>query len=120
MSEKISLIKNVYSKTQFVKTVDTQFSQLSTPTDTTQVNTPTIQQFFNDYQSLFYQIPKYGETDSHEYLIKTSQEYIGINQDDTDITALINEIDSLRLTIFEQQQTITSIISESTDGGTNR
>lgn len=120
MSEKISLIKNVYSKTQFTKTVDTQFTQLTTPTSSPQTNTQTVAQFFNDYQTLFYQIPKEGAIDSHQYLIKTSQDYTGTVQNDTDLSALLNEIDSLRLTIFEQQQTISTLISGSTNGGTNR
>ena len=120
MSEKISLTKNVYSKTQFTKTVDTQFTQLTTPIPTAQTNTQTVAQFFNDYQTLFYEIPKEGETNSHQYLIKTSQDYVGAAQNDTDLTALLSEIDSLRLTIYEQQQTITTLINGSTNGGTNR
>jgi hypothetical protein len=120
MSEKISLSKNVYSKTQFEKTVDTQFTQLSSPALTAQIETQTVAQFFNNYQTLFYQIPKEGENNSHQYLIKTSQDYAGAVQNDTDLTALLDEIDSLRLTIFEQQQTISTLISDSTNGGTNR
>ena len=116
MVEQLALIKNVYNKTQFTKTVDTQFTQLSTVDTTTQANAPTVEQFFNDYQTLFYLIPKEGETNSHQYLVKTSQDYIGTVQNDDTTSALINEIDSLRLTIFEQQQTITSLISGSTNG----
>jgi hypothetical protein len=116
MSEKLPLVKNVYSKTQFVKTVNTEFSSPSTPTVTPQIVTASVDQFFNEYQNLFYQIPKQGLTNSHEYLIKTSQEYVGTSQDTSDLDALIDEIDSLRLTIFEQQQTISSLITGSTNG----
>jgi hypothetical protein len=116
MSEKITLSKNVYNKTQFEKTVDTTFTQPADTTLTPQATTISVAEFFNNYQSLFYQIPKLGETDSHEYLVKTSQAYIGETQSDSDLTALISEIDSLRLTIFEQQQTISTLISGSING----
>lgn len=116
MSEKLPLVKNVYSKTQFIKTVNTEFSSPNTPVVTPQVLTASVDQFFNEYQNLFYQIPKQGPTNSHEYLIKTSQEYVGASQDTSDLDALIDEIDSLRLTIFEQQQTIASLITGSTNG----
>lgn len=116
MSEKLPLVKNVYSKTQFVKTVDTEFSSPATATQTPQTVTASVDQFFNEYQALFYEIPKQGVTNSHEYLIRTSQEYVGESQNNEDLDALIDEIDSLRLTIFEQQQTISSLITGSTNG----
>ena len=116
MSEKITLSKNVYSKTQFEKTVDTTFTQPDPTLPTAQATIISVAEFFNNYQTLFYQIPKLGETDSHEYLVKTSQAYIGGTQNDSELTALINEIDSLRLTIFEQQQTISTLITGSTNG----
>lgn len=116
MSEKLPLVKNVYSKTQFERTVDIEFAAPTTPTITSQTVTASIDQFFNEYQALFYQIPKQGVTNSHEYLIRTSQEYIGESQNNEDLNALIDEIDSLRLTIFEQQQTISSLITGSTNG----
>lgn len=116
MSEKLPLVKNVYSKTQFVKTVDVEFNTPDTPVVTNQATSASVDQFFNDYQTLFYQIPKLGITNSHEYLIRTSQEYVGASQNNEDLAALIDEIDSLRLTIFEQQQTISSLITGSVNG----
>ena len=72
-----------------------------TPSTETVVNTtPSIQtqifNFFNQYQSLFFDIPKLGETNSHEYLVKTSGEYINADQTDATIQALLAEIDILR------------------------
>ena len=40
--------------------------------------------FLTIYNQLFYEIPELGETNSHEYLIKTSSDYIdsdSINED---------------------------------------
>jgi hypothetical protein len=39
---------------------------------------PTVDEFFNDYETLFYQIPQTG-TNSHETLIQQSCEYVGLN-----------------------------------------
>ena len=105
--ETIILNKQAYSKTQYERVIDTSFTQLVQPAATSSVVAPTISvsEFFSNYQSLFFEIPKFGNINSHEYLIKTSQEYAGsFNNDDT-IQALIEEITSLRqenLTLQEQ------------------
>jgi hypothetical protein len=71
--------------------------------------TISVAEFFQNYQQIFFLIPKLGEANSHEYLIKTSQEYIGssgINEDT--IQALINEITQLRQENLDLQQQIIS------------
>ena len=96
--EKVNLNKKVYSKTQYPKVIDTSFSQLIKPVDQTSIDTPTISvdEFFTYYNQLFFDIPKFGETNSHEYLVRTSGEYINIDQTDATIQALLAEIDLLR------------------------
>jgi hypothetical protein len=107
MSETINLNKQVYSKTQYERVIDTSFTQLVQPAATASVVAPTISvsEFFTNYQTLFFEIPKFGDINSHEYLIKTSQAYAGdFNNDDT-IQALIEEVTQLRqenLTLQEQ------------------
>jgi hypothetical protein len=117
--EKINLLKQVYSKDQFQNTIDTNFTQLANtlPTAVT-ASQVTIDQFFQEYQDLFYSIPKFGNTNSHEYLVKTSGAYIGstANQNDDTINALINEINTLRqenlsLQQAQTQQTIKDVKS---------
>lgn len=117
--EKINLLKQVYSKDQFQNTIDTNFTQLANtlPTAVT-ASQVTIDQFFQEYQDLFYSIPKFGNTNSHEYLVKTSGAYIGstANQNDDTINALINEINLLRqenlsLQRAQTQQTINDVKS---------
>lgn len=107
--EKINLLRQVFPKDQFQNTIDTNFTQLAntlpTPVTASQV---TIEQFFQEYQDLFYSIPKFGDINSHEYLVKTSGAYIGstANQNDDTIKALINEINTLRqenLSLQKQQ-----------------
>lgn len=110
--EVITLTNTVYNKNQYQKVIDTSFTQLVTPPTTSSVVLPTISvaDFFQSYQQIFFQIPKFGNTNSHEYLIKTSQEYIGSSNtvnDDT-IQALIDEITQLREENLTLQQQIIS------------
>ena len=97
--EQVNLNKTVYVKNQYEKVIDTSFTQLVNVTSSLSSSLPTItlDQFFQYYQDLFYQIPKFGETNSHEYLVKTSGEYIGITTPTSEtIQALIDEINTLR------------------------
>lgn len=109
--EILNLTNTAYSKNQYERVIDTSFTQLVQPQVTASVVAPTISvaEFFQNYQQIFFQIPKLGEANSHEYLIKTSQEYIGSSgvNDDT-IQALINEITQLRQENLDLQQQIIS------------
>jgi hypothetical protein len=109
--EIIILNKQVYSKTQYERVIDTSFTQLVQPAATSSVVNPTISvsEFFTNYQTLFFEIPKFGDINSHQYLIKTSQEYAGnFNNDDT-IQALIEEITQLRQENLDLQQQLISV-----------
>ena len=110
--EKVTLINTFYNKNQYQQVIDTSFTQLTQLQVTSSIVAPSIStaEFFQNYQQLFFQIPKFGNTDSHEYLIKTSQEYIGSSntiKDDT-VQALIDEITQLREENLNLQQLLTS------------
>ena len=96
--DKINLNKSVYERRQYDKVIDTSFTQLISLPPTTSPPTPEDQviTFFNDYQKLFFDIPKTGETNSHEYLIKQSSEYIDFKFIDDTAQALLAEITALR------------------------
>jgi hypothetical protein len=112
MSEKITLSKNVYSKTQFEKTVDTSFSQLvPTAPETPITNIPTVDEFFTYYRELFFTIPKEGETNSHQYLVNTSGEYIGDTGTSAEIEVLLEEINNLRAQVLTQQELLQTLRS---------
>lgn len=105
--ENLNLSKKVYAKNQYEKVIDTNFSQLATsPTSLTELTTPTISvdEFFQNYTQIFFDIPKFGATNSHEYLIKTSTEYIGYAPVNADIQALIEEINNLQQQNLELNQ----------------
>ena len=109
--ERINLIKQVYGKSEVNNVIDTNFTEFTLPNIQTVVTT-SVEEFFTQYQTLFYQIPKFGATNSHEYLIKTSGEYIGLTIPTSDtIQALIDEINQLRQenTQLQTQQISTSL-----------
>lgn len=105
----IDLNKKEYSKNRYTQVIDTSFTQLVNASVTPLVDTPSISvdEFFSNYQEIFFQIPKFGEFNSHEYLVKTSQEYIGeSNDNDETIQALVDEITQLRQENLELNQQI--------------
>jgi hypothetical protein len=109
--EQVNLNKNVFLKDQYEKVIDTSFTQLVQPAATSSVVPPSISvaEFFQNYQELFFSIPKFGNANSHEYLIKTSTDYIGSNQSiDTTTQALIEEITQLRQENLSLQQQLAS------------
>ena len=68
----------------------------------------TLEDFFQLYEELFYQIPQEGEVESHRYILNKEAEYLGVQlADDIDIQALLNEITSLRQQLLESKTIIT-------------
>ena len=107
----ITLFKQIYDKNQYEKVIDTSFTQLGVISPTISIVAPTISvaEFFQNYQELFFSIPKFGESESHEYLIKTSTDYIGTSAiTDTTVQALIDEITQLRQENLDLQQQLLS------------
>ena len=95
--ERVDLLKQVYSKSEYTKIIDTQFKSLGVESIPDQLNNaPTVADFFSQYNLLFYDIPAEGEVNSHQYLVETSGDYIGFNKDQELIDALQNEIAQLR------------------------
>ena len=102
---RINLNKNVFNKEDFLKTVNTSFTQLIPPTPV-EVPAMNVDEFFAEYDRLFYEIPKEGATNSHTYLVETSGEYINYDKINAEIQALLDEIASLRqeiLTLNEEK-----------------
>jgi hypothetical protein len=110
--DRIDLIRKVYSKTEYPKIINTSFNQLGNISVNEQLNkTITVDQFFETYIQLFYDIPAYGTTNSHEYLITTSTEYIGFEADNAIINALQAEITQLRRDLLQSQIEKAEILS---------
>lgn len=117
MEEKLDLNKKSFNKYQYEKVIDTKFSQLATPLPTNLViNEPNpfstsleINVFFSKYSQLFFDIPKTGATNSHEYLIKTSSEYVDFQVMNDEMLALIDEINALQAQNLELNQKLIEI-----------
>jgi len=104
METKVDLVKSTFNKDQYVETIDTSFTQLVDPAVAdVNVATPTVEEFFQDYNTLFFDIPKTGDN-SHETLIIQSTEYIEYSPINEEITALTEEITSLREQLLEARQ----------------
>ena len=108
MAEQIPIEKTVFNKNQFGKVIDTQFHQLLS---NTAEETPvfTIEDFFQLYEDLFYQIPKEGDTNSHQYILQKEADYLGISISQDDVQALLNEITSLRQQVLDTQTTLNDL-----------
>ena len=113
--EKVNLLKeNFSSKIQYQEVIDTSFTELAFPTPEIDniVNIPSLDEFFQNYEQLFFEIPKFGEINSHEYLIKTSQAYIGSAVVNDEIVLLQQEITQLRRQLIELQTQPAQLISQ--------
>lgn len=108
------LNKQVFVKNDFYNTVDTNFSQLvEQPLNTIfDINLASVEDFFELYNKLFFEIPKEGTTNSHEFIVKESGDYIGSSQNNEEIQALLEEINSLRQENLELINTIDSLSKE--------
>lgn len=102
MDQELNLIKEVYGRTTYTRVIDPSFTELYSSV-TASVEAPQIgvEEFFNLYNDLFFQIPATGEVNSHEYLVARSTEYLGGNVLTDNEKAYIEEINSLRQQLLE-------------------
>lgn len=105
MAEKrVDLFKNVFNKTQYSQTIDTSFRELGVTSIAEDLQQqPSVDQFFVLYNELFYDIPPTGATNSHQFLVIQSGEYIGFDRNQEEIEALQAEITQLRKDLLSAQ-----------------
>ena len=96
----ISTKKTIYSK-DINKVVDTGFN-IAVNTNSTETVTavPTVNEFFENYDILFYEIPLTG-SNSHTTLVERSSEYLGL-----DLNLLVEQINFLQQQNQQLQQQI--------------
>lgn len=105
----IPVQKTVFNKNNYEQVIDINFSQLLNNQATEDTPSFTVDDFFQLYESLFFQIPKEGDINSHRYIIQKEADLLGINIDNTNVQALLDEITTLRQELLDTQQLITSI-----------
>jgi|TARA_R110000796_G_scaffold129050_1_gene244720 hypothetical protein len=103
MSTPIDLFRQEFEKNRYNRNIDTSFSQFVAPTLPSASAPPSVQEFFQYYQQLFYVIPKEGDITSHRYLINTSEAYIGASEQSDELRALQEEITQLRVQLLQAQ-----------------
>ena len=110
MSEEIRLNKTVFNKTQYTKTIDTTFNELGVTTIQEDLDAqPNVEEFFSLYNELFYIIPELGETNSHQFLIQQSSDYINFDANQEIIEELQKEISQLRTELLDSQRQIVEL-----------
>jgi hypothetical protein len=104
MSQEIKLGKTGFVRSAYLNTIDTTFTQLTPPPPPVE-EVITVEEFFDLYNTLFYEIPAEGSVNSHTSLIERSSEYIGFTQEnDENVQILLDEITSLREELLQTQK----------------
>lgn len=110
MAEQIQLNRTVYGKVTYPNVINTEFTQLLRPSPEEEPIL-TIDEFFQAYNDLFFEIPLLGDYNTHQELVKRSTEYIGVTQTSDEIEVLLEEINQLRLENLNLQQQIDDLTS---------
>ena len=105
----VDLVKQIYGINTYTKAINTGFTELVTPTVEATTTAITVDEFFQYYDQLFFDIPVSGSINSHQYLVNRSQEYLGGSVIDAEKQALIEEINSLRQQLLDLNQSFSSI-----------
>jgi hypothetical protein len=109
MSQQIPIEKQVFDKDQFGRVIDTNFRQFLNQEQEEETPEFTIEDFFELYESLFFQIPREGETDSHRYILEKEAEYLGVIISQDDIQLLLDEITNLRQQVLDLQTAMSEL-----------
>jgi len=101
-------------RTDYIINNNTRFTELNQPTiistdDPLDRPQNTVVDFFNDYNRLFFEIPKFGNN-SHESLILRSIDYIDFEQENAVVEELQKEITELRRQLLEEQRKTNEIL----------
>jgi hypothetical protein len=108
MNKRLNLNKTLFDKIKYSRTIDNSFKELLPPPLEEIVETLTIEEFFEAYNNLFFEIPKTG-LNSHNTLIQKSSEYIGDEQTNEELDALYAEVTALREQLLETQKELSDI-----------
>jgi len=91
MDEIVEIKKTIYSNS-INNVIDTKFNQFIPPSTDNNVQPDlTVDQFFEQYNTLFFDIPPSGSDNTHLGLVNKSLDYIGLSLDE-----LQSEIEYLR------------------------
>jgi len=111
LKQELPIQKKVYERNSVSNVINRDFTQLTIDDNIEDITPlPTVEEFFELYEALFFDIPKEEEINSHKYLIDKSSEYLGIkNENSIDIQLLQDEITTLRQQLLDANQTLEQI-----------
>ncbi len=112
MGDKVDIRKTVYNKSKVSSVLDRGFKTYLQPVEE---DILTVEQFFLNYEELFYEIPAKGSINSHEYIIQRSSELVEIEDNQEDIQPLLDEITQLRTQILSFQQDIIELTQKNAE-----
>lgn len=110
MAEKVKLIRRVQEKDDLNKVVKKEFTTFL-PEDQL-ASTDSVEELFRLYDSLYFSIPLTGPR-SHTYLIEESSKLVQLQQDNTAIQPLLDEISELRERLLLANQELFQLEQES-------
>jgi len=102
-----SLSKTIYNRRDYTAVIDTSFNQFNPPIPVE--DTMTVEEFFSYYNKIFYDIPPTGNINSHDYLVKTSGQYINASSTNDETQILLDEITSLRQQLLAANQQVLNL-----------
>lgn len=103
MESKIELQKNLLNRNSADKVLDRNFNFFFQETSE-DVDNDTVEELFRLYDKLFYEIPKEGEENSHQYLVERSSDMYKSEERSEEIQPLLEEISELRERLLENQK----------------
>jgi hypothetical protein len=119
MGREVKIQKTVYDKGNYGKVVDRSFSSFKQEEEIPVFKS--VDDFFKDYEDLYLEMAIEGDEKSHRYLYERSGELLDIQNAETDIQPLLDEIAELRQQlleannkILEQQLEIANLIASNT------
>jgi hypothetical protein len=104
-SKNFDIQKTSYAKSTYTQVIDNSFTQLVPPPPEVVVE-PTVDEFFVLYNNLFFDIPKTGEVNSHEFLVQKSTEYLDKDPLSEEFKALLEEVNTLRQQLLDANREI--------------
>ena len=105
MSETVDIKRTIYGKNTFSSVVNTDFKELI-PNQADQQPNPvaTVDNFFDTYNTLFFEIPLEGQG-SHRELLDRSGDYVGKTY-----TELLKEVEDLKAENVELKNKLDTLI----------
>ncbi len=94
MGQIVNIKKTIYDAASFNEIVNTSFTQLVPQNpilNPEENNILSVDEFFNQYNNLFYEIPITGSINSHEYIAERSLTYAGVS-----LQGIYDELEFLR------------------------